>query len=373
MPTPTPTPAPAPLTYNDYLRKYLEQFGVQGGGPTPTPTPSGAPAAAGGIPLQGPLGIGLGAKIGMSLANSGAVGTAVSPGFAPVALGTPTTALPALTAMLPGGAAAPVAAGTAGTAATGAATAAGPTGVLTGASPLAYYGTPAAFLLAGSALAPSIAKGGEKIGKFFGITDDKPKRPYDYAVVKDSRRLNQQFPELAAMEDAKRQEILGKLAYSMALRMPGNALEDPLKLEKSAESSSFVLPHLSDRDKEHYKQKYGWTWANKIASKADVLSDVVDRIKAGAAYDQTSDRLGNFLDAYDAIKGIAPHNYAPTSSPIAEYLAKVVGTPRAPTGPAPTSNIISFMESQGLPARPLTSSPGISKSGTATASYWRKK
>lgn len=373
-PQPTPTPAATPLTYNDYLAKYLAQMGVAGGGPSasPTATPfaSGAPAPGGGI-VGGPLpklaGVGLGAKIGLSLANSGGVGATLSPGFAPVALPTAQTVLPGLAPMLPGGAsaaaAAPVAASTAASAATAGAA---PAGVLTGASPALYFGGPLAFLAAGSALAPSIAKAGEKFGRLTGMVDNHINRPYNAKEAAASPIVQRQMPGLSSLSEADQTAILDKLHSVNAVSLPGNI--DP--------TTGAVLRGIG---RERIIPRYlRGTWDPKEHGNRWFDNRTLGEMIAAAPGSARQDQLTVLKDANQmlsdlsyqsklksALETLGVKTTAPAVSNVAAFVQNAAPVAKAPTGALP--GVINFIQE-----RSKTRSPGVSKDGKPVSSYWRK-
>lgn len=244
------TGPPDNASYEDRVKFYMGQMGA----PTNLPIPPKPPESGGGGALTGLLGAGLlgfgGYKLYQNLIAKKAAETAVAsaaPGAAAGAIpATPSilsaSALPQSPTLL-GASAIP---GT-----TGAAAATAPTGLLTGASPALYFGAPLAGLAAFSALAPSIAKGGQKIGNFLGISDDKPERVYKPQEAIQSKRIGGQLSGFDQLNDAQKQVITDQAQAMGMLRLPGYADKEGNTVKGIGQE--FIKPRWMNAD---YIQKY---------------------------------------------------------------------------------------------------------------------
>lgn len=172
------------------------------------------------------------------------------------------------------------AADTAGAAAasTAAAEAAGataaPSGLLTGAPAWAQVAAPAAFLLGTKALAPSIIKGGKKLGKLMGMGGNPP-RPYNREDTKKSRIIENNLPGFKNLSN-EQQDIFADRLHSMGLTYAPGDVESAKKggLEHDTHfnfNKMLGFDPASEMAKEELERKYGRFW-NKTISLDDFLA-----------------------------------------------------------------------------------------------------
>lgn len=297
VPIPIPgTPKSPWEIYQENMNKYKTNSQVQSQGVPQEvydamASRGGAPSAGGGG------GAGLGAAVGAGLAGkyllgggASTVGATAPAAIATPALSAPSMMLPELSAVLPAGAssaapiaastAAPIAASTAGTAGAGALSAAAPTGLLTGASPLLYFGAPLAGLAAFSALAPKLIGPGEKVGgkiaKTLGIEGKHSINiPYEAKNAIRSQTIGRQLDRFGQLDDATKMNVVDKFRAAGALPDQMASIADPIASQATPDNASRIMvraAYLSGLEKNRLREKYGKNWNPNVIKAGDLAS-----------------------------------------------------------------------------------------------------
>lgn len=327
IPTPTPTAAPTPWeVYQAAMNRYNQAA------PTPIPTinPNWTPPKLSGPPGAGaPSGPGAGALLGSGLGAYGAYnllgggGAATLTGAQALTGGGLNAAsmVPGLSG-LSGGAAAGTGTsiglgglGSAGNvASTGlsglgsAGSAAAPAGVLTGASPLLYWGAPLAGLAAFSAMAPKISdigrKAGKKVGEALGLAGKHTiKIPYNPKLAAKSFTINRQLPGLSGLNEGLQTSVLDKFRAAGALKDQSSSIADPVLSQSQLDNSSKIgigAAYLTDLEKRKLASKYGKWWnprTIKPGDLAEILSPVGRNSKGIERLNAFNDALKTYDDA----------------------------------------------------------------------------
>ena len=341
-----------PLTYQEFLAaKGQNPFGAQPQGGVDISKIAGA------LDSKGGGGIGLGTLAGGGAAGYGATqllggggAAALGQGTAGSILGTsaagagaalaPTAATTgaALGGMGGGGIGAAGIGGATAGAGIGAAGGAAPAGLLTGASPLMTAAVPLAFLAGTAALAPKIAKGGEKLGRLMGIGDNRPERVYKASEAIQSKRLGGQLPGFDKLSDAEKQQVTDRANALGMLRLPGSA--DAQGNTVDGQGMEFIKPK----------------WMN-----FDYINDIVNKEGKGAQWGLASRKLSDFKIPAN-LKNYARENW--------ENMVNMVGPKEQPVGIRPFD--IRNKDGSTTPSSPQMIPVASSQSGASSGNSTQK-
>lgn len=236
-----------------------------------------------------------------------------------------------------------------------------PEGLLTGASPLTQVAVPLAFMGGMKLAAPSIMKGGQKIGKLMGIGGGKPDRPYVRKEYEDSKLFGNNLPGKSAAEKGDIADRLHKL----------NLLTSPGGVDEVAAGGLEVAPKIaynrmigwgpnSDGIKENLQRKYGNYWQNRAP-----LDEVMGMIPQASLKKNFRDELNSIIGG----GGQPPAAQAPSGQ--ANNLMYIPKTPQEQEafnmddiGDIFNSKIIRNPKTEPfMIPRSKTSSPGMDKNG----------